>query len=375
VKVFAVTMTDIKATDKYEVTVALDGPNVDFPYILTLLQLVIIPEGATNTGIGTGPYKLHSFEPGVRSRTERNRNDWNNNRGFVDSIETLGINDTTARLNALLSGSVHLIERVPATAGATVEQQPELQLFTIPSFGHNAFDMMIDKPPFDSLEFRQALKYAIDREAILKLQRRGYGRLGNDQPIPPLDPYYASDIPQRPYDPDKAKFLAQKSGFSGTVTLSVADAAYVGAPDTAQIFKASAARAGININVNRVPDDGYYQNVWLKQPFVAGYWGGRPTPSLMFSHAYASTSASNVTRWLRPKFDQLLVAARAEFDVAKRKQIYRDMQFMLHEEGGTIIPVFVNYLDAGHKKVKGFVPYPLWEMSGFRAFERVWLES
>ena len=374
VKVFASAMADVRATDKYEVGITLEGPNVDFPYILTLLQLVILPEG-TSGGIGTGPYKIESFEPGVRTRAKRNENDWRKDRGYVASIETIAINDSTARLNALLSGAVHLVERISPSAAAAVEKNPQIQLFTIPSFGHNSFDMMIDTPPFNNLELRQALKYAIDRETILKVQLRGYGRLGNDQPIPPLDPFYAADIPQRLYDPDKAKFLAKKAGFSDTITLSAADAAFVGAVDMAQIFQSGAGKAGINLRVNRVPDDGYWQNTWMKQPFVASFWGGRPTPNLMFTHAYSSKSASNVTRWHNAKFDQLLLAARAEFDVAKRKQIYHDMQFMLHEEGGTIIPVFASYLDAGHKSVKGFVPFPFWEMSGFRAFEKVWLDA
>src|SRR5262249_7490347 len=149
---------EVNASGQYEVTVKLDGPNVDFPYILTLLQMVIIPEG-TNGGIGTGPYKIESFDPGVRTRTKRNENDWRKDRGYVESIETVAINDSTARLNALLSGAVHLVERISPSAAAAAEKNLQLQVFTIPSFGHNSFDMTIDAAPYNSLELRQALKY------------------------------------------------------------------------------------------------------------------------------------------------------------------------------------------------------------------------
>jgi peptide/nickel transport system substrate-binding protein len=204
-KIFASLMVDIKATDKHEVTIKLDGPNVDLPYILTLHQLVIVPEGANfKDGIGTGAFKIENFEPGVRSLVKRQQNDWRRDRGYVDSVETIGLNEATSRLNALLSGRVHLVERVSANAAALVEKNPEMQLFTIASAGHYALDMKIDVPPYNKLELRQALKYAIDRETILKVQQRGYGRIGNDHPISPLDPFFASDIPQRPYDPDKA---------------------------------------------------------------------------------------------------------------------------------------------------------------------------
>jgi peptide/nickel transport system substrate-binding protein len=235
--------------------------------------------------------------------------------------------------------------------------------------------MKIDVPPYNKLELRQALKYAIDRETILKVQQRGYGRIGNDHPISPLDPFFASDIPQRPYDPDKAKALVKKSGFDGVVRITASDAAYGGSDETAQIFQASAAKAGIKIEVKRVPVDGYYTGTWGTDPFVTSFWGGRPTPSMMFTHVYSAKAMMNSTHWDNAKFEGLLRAARAELDVAKRKQIYRDMQFMLHDEGGAIIPLFTNYLDAGSKKVKGFVPFPLYEMSGYRAAEKVWLDT
>jgi peptide/nickel transport system substrate-binding protein len=258
-----------------------------------------------------------------------------------------------------------------------LEKNPALEVFSIASFGHKSLDMQTDAAPFDNLQVRQALKYAIDRESILRIQQHGYGKLGNDHPISPLDPFYAADIPQRPYDPEKAKFLLNKASFSGEITLSVADAAFIGAIDMAQIFQAGAAKAGINLQVKRVPDDGYYSKVWNSPsyPFVGSFWSGRPTPSLMFTHAYASTSFSNSSHWKNPKFDQMLLAARAEFAVVKRRQIYHDMQFMLHEEGGALIPMFINYIDAGQKKVKGFIPFPVYEMSGLRAAEKVWLEE
>ena len=377
VKIFASSMTDVKATDKYEVTITLDGPNVDLPYILTLLQMLVMPDGATNEGVGTGAFKLETFQPGVRAITKRNPNDWRSDRGYVDSVETVAINDPTARVNALLSGAVHVVERISPPAAVALKDNPAVQIYTITSAGHDSFDMMIDAAPYTSVGVRQALKYAIDREAILRTALQGYGRVGNDQPISPLDPFFAADIPQRPYDPEKAKFLLQKAGFSGSVTLTVADAAFVGAPDMAQIYQASAKKAGLDLQVNRVPDDGYYSKVWNTPPnsFVASYWGGRPTPGLMFTHAYAAKSFSNATHWNNPKFEQLMLSARTEFDVAKRKQICHDMQFILHEEGGAVIPIFTNYLDTGVKKVKGYVPFPMWEMSGMRAAEKVWLEE
>src|SRR5206468_2742885 len=99
-----------QATDKNEVTFKLKAPNADLPFVFQDVRLVILPEGGkVDAGVGTGAFVLESFEPGIRTRVKRNTNDWRKDRGWVDSIETVAINDSTARISALLSGSAHVI--------------------------------------------------------------------------------------------------------------------------------------------------------------------------------------------------------------------------------------------------------------------------
>ena len=68
----------------------------------------------------------------------------------------------------------------------------------------------------------------------------------------------------------------------------------------------------------REPDDSYWNDVWLKKPWVASYWNGRPTCDWMFNTAYAADAAWNDTHWKNPRFNELLVAARSETDDKKR---------------------------------------------------------
>lgn len=107
-----------------------------------------------------------------------------------------------------------------------------------------------------------------------------------------------------------------------------------------------AAAAGITITVDRVPDDGYWDNVWMKKPFCAGYWGGRPVEDQMFTTAYRSGASWNESFWSNETFDRLLVAARSELDDARRREMYREMQRLVSFEGSTIIPMYNNYVMA-----------------------------
>lgn len=366
-------LSDLRATGKHEITVTLNGGNADLPALLGDYHIGIGPADEPFNGVGTGAFILDRFEPGVRTLTRRNPNDWNANRGWVDSVETIAINDPTARLTALQSGAVHMMNHVSPRTVGLLQASPKFQVFNVSGAGYCCFPMRTDMAPYRNNDLRLALKYGVDREGMVKTVLQGFGAIGNDQPIPSFNPFYAADIPQRPYDPDKARFHFKKSGHDGQLRLSVSDAVFVGAVDSALLMQASLAKAGIDLQVVREPSDGYFTSVWMKKPFCADHWGGRPTADMALSVAYKSDAPWNETFWKRPDFDKLLVAARSELDRARRKQMYHDLQLMIVDDGGELIPMFNNLIDAAAGTVQGFEPSPLVEMGGLRAPERVWL--
>jgi peptide/nickel transport system substrate-binding protein len=184
---------------------------------------------------------------------------------------------------------------------------------------------------------------------------RGYGSLGNDHPIGPVNRYHATaeEIPQRVYDLDKAKFHLKKAGLDTlNVQIHVAEAAFAGAVDGAVLYQQEAKGAGINIEVVPVPDDSYWVNVWLIKPWCASFWAGRPTEDWMFTQVYSSGASWNESKWDNEKFNALLVAARAELDQSKRRDMYVEMQRILHDEGSTVIPLFPSFVEAVSKKIQ-----------------------
>lgn len=372
-------IADIKKISGHQVLIRLNSPSADLHALLSDYHLQIVPAGTTDfsDGNGTGGYILEVHEPGVRTLTRRNPNYWKAGRAHVASVESLGINDDSARTSALQTGQVHLIDAVSPKTAQFLERVKGVQLQRgIGGGQHYTLVMRTDMEPFSDNNLRLAMKYAVDRDAVLNKVLRGYGSLGNDHPAPASSPFFNTALAQRTYDPDKAKFYAKKAGYNGEVLqLSASDAAFAGAVDTAILFKESAAKAGINVDVRRVPSDGYWNNVWKQVPFCMSNWKGRPTLDMIMSTAYHSEAKWNDGYWKNKHFDELLVKARGELDVVTRRTMYAEAQELIHNEGHNIIPMFADVLDATRDVVKGFEPSPHYGLSGSRAPERVWLED
>jgi peptide/nickel transport system substrate-binding protein len=362
--------------------VTLNAADADFPYIMSDYHIAILPATAGGgidfqSGVGTGPYVLDSYEPGVQATLSRNPNYWTPDRAWFDGLELLTILDAAGRLNALVTGSVDVIDQVDPPAIEMIKSRSAGKILSVAGNAHYCFPMDARAAPFDDNNVRLALKYAIDRQEMVDKILAGYGSVSNDNPIGPANRYFAADLGQKTYDPDKARYHLQQAGLTSLdVTLTAANAAFSGAVDASLLFAESARGAGINLTVNRVPDDGYWDNVWLKNPFCASYWGGRPTEDLMLSTAYQTGGAWNESYWSNPQFDQLLGQARAELDDAKRREMYHEAQRLVSFEGATIIPMYNNYVMATANTVA--TPAEIaknWNFDGFRAVERWWFAA
>jgi len=380
VKPLVAPIQEIKVDDDHTLVFSLAGGNADFPFNLNEAPLAIFPAADDGSldwkgGIGSGGYKLKSYEPGVRADFERNPNYWKEGAAHVDEVELLTIADAAARSNALVTGEVHAIDQVDLKTADLLARRKGIVVEESTGPLHYVYPMRTSLAPFDNVHVRQALKFAIDREELVQKILRGHGTIGNDTPIGPTYRYYAADLEQNSYDPDKAKFHLKEAGLSElTLDLSAADAAYAGAVDAAVLYKETAAKAGININVVREPNDGYWSNVWMKKPWCASYWGGYSTEDTMFSTGYAPGAAWNDSDWDHEAFNKLMVEARAELDEGKRREMYREMQRILRDEGGVIVPMFANAVVARNEAIThGEHVSAVRPFDGRRIIERWWL--
>ncbi|MEM6636553.1 MAG: ABC transporter substrate-binding protein [Pseudomonadota bacterium] len=362
--------------DGQDVVFTLDTANADLPYLLTDYHLMIQPNGgkdAPNAAVGTGPYTVADHEPGVRTVFEKNPNYWRDGLGYAATIEMLVINDDTARMSALQSRQVDIVNRVPPRLASLIARDANLTVHSVPSAGHYVFIMHANSDPFASKDLRLALKYGMNRAEMVDKILFGNGSMGNDTPINASYPLFSDDIEQRSYDPDKAAFHYAASGHDGPILLRTSENSFPGAPDAAQLYQQSLGAAGIELEIQREPNDGYWSEVWNKQPFCTSYWGGRAVQDAMFSTAYLSTADWNDTRFFNEQFDQLLFAARAELDQNVRKQMYRDMSVILRDEGGLICPMFNNFIDATSENIAGWGPSKGFDMMNFYAPLKMWV--
>jgi peptide/nickel transport system substrate-binding protein len=369
-------LKEIKA-DGQNVVIVTDGGNADLPYLLSDYHLIIQPKGGVDkpdAGIGTGPYKLKSAELGIRFEFEKNADDWDTERGHYDGVEILVINDSTARNSALQSGQVHVINSVDPKVAKLLGKAPGVKVANISGRGHYVFIMHCDTAPFDNKDLRLALKYSINRQEMVDKILDGFGGIGNDIPINAAYPLFDETLEQRPFDTAKAAEHYKASGHDGSpIELLVADGAFPGAVDAATLWQASASAAGIPLTVKKVPDDGYWSDVWNVKPFSASYWEGRPVQDQMYSTAYLSTAEWNDTRFKNADFDALLLQGRSELDQAKRKEIYSKMAHILWDEGGVIVPMFNDFIDAYSDTVAGWRDDPNFELMGGQVSHYTWL--
>jgi peptide/nickel transport system substrate-binding protein len=356
----------------------LHSGNADFAYVVADYHLVIMPskDGLADwhAGMGTGGYRIKSFEPGVRMLLERSPDYWKPGRAHFASAELLGIADGAARVNALVTGQVDVINKVDLKTVALLKRNPNLVIEETRGAQQYTFPMLCDSQVFQNNDVRMAMKYAIDREALLASVLHGYGIVGNDHPIQPGSRFLNTALEQRKYDADQARFYLRKAGLDSLkVRLQASDAAYTGAVDASVLFKEQARKAGIDIDVVREPADGYFSNVWMKQPFTTSFWYSSLTADRMFSIGYAKGAAWNETHWDNPRFNQLLNSARGEMNDPLRREMYNEMQQLCRDDCGALLPLFASSVAARSSRVShGEQTAPYGELDGLRVIERWW---
>ena len=342
---------NIEASERFEVTFTLKEPNPFFLYDLSDNHALILKAESQDPGsdfIGTGPFKLVSYNPEDRLIVEANEDYFLADRPKLEKVDFIFFNDQVAQVEALRSGQVDLVMLISADLFNTlIGEQGIIPL----EAATNSFDVVrlrSDRPPGNDPRLMQALRLATDRQAIFDLVLQGYGEIGLDTPVGPMySQYYAGDLLPPERDVDAARQLLADAGFPDGIDLELHTPDTGNRPNLAVVLKDQWADAGINIDVIVEPESVYYgDDGWLAVDLGITGWGSRPYPQFYMDTMLVCQAIWNESHFCDDEFDRLARTTGTTMNEADRVEAYRQIQELLIERGPILVPYFFSQLGA-----------------------------
>lgn len=357
---------DITTPNDYTVVFELIDSNPDFLKDLGDYHAKIMDANNTDFATnwnGTGPFIIESYIPEDRIVFKRNPNYWMTDKDgyqlpYLDGMEFIFLDDPSAQLEALRSGQVDFLVYLPPEFVPVLEEDPNIVIHSKASDATYVIRMRSDKPPADDVRVRQAFKAATDRSAILEgaLGSSALGVAGRDTPIGPACGDFYLNVPEPKRDVEKAKQLLAEAGYPDGLDITLHAMTSDPVPAIATIWKEQLAEAGINVEIQLIPGDVYYSDLWLEVDFGITDWAPRPYPQHYLQLAYITGAPWNESHWFDPEIDELAVAAAKEMDHDTRVELYHRIQEIFIERGPIIVPFFHDNMWAAQAKIKGFLP-------------------
>lgn len=356
----------VVAKDDSTVVFSLSAPFADLPVTLAYTNAKIVPAAVIKSGleqldrqaVGTGPFKLVSFEPERLIVVARNDAFYDKERPYLDRIEVVVYPDVSAEASALISGDTDLITTTPPTEFGRLQKASGVKALRVPSGQFCNVNFGCDQKPFNDVRVRQALALTVDRAAMVDFVTEGFGSAGNDTPLNPAYRFYAEQ-PLKKADIARAKALLAEAGYpKGLEATLIASDRPGQRTQLAVALREMAKPAGFDIKVETMPHATYLDQVWKKGSFYVGFYNMQATADAIFSLLYTSNAAWNETRWNNEAFDKLVFEARATVDEAKRRALYADAQKLMNAEVPSIIPAFFDLLGAQRDWVEGYQLHP-----------------
>ncbi len=322
--------------------------------------------------VGTGPFKLQSFVPGVQSVFVRNDNYWLSPQPYLDTLTIIDGSDTVSQINALQAAQTDAVANIEPTAVAGLLGQGGIKILNAKTSAYTPITMRVDVPPFNDVRVRQAMRLLVNRQQTVTTAFDGYAVAGNDV-FGISDPDFDHSL-VRQQDVDQAKTLLKAAGHSDLSTTLVTSAVANGLVSGAEVFAQQAAAAGVHVSVQNVPYATFFNSQYLQRPFSQDFWFPGYYLALVAQETIKG-APYNETHWNDAEYTSLYYQANATLDPAQISSILQRMQEIDFERGGLIIPTFNNNVDAYTAKLEGFEPYASAIPLGGCHFERVWFNS
>lgn len=363
--------TGIAADGPGAVVLTSAYPNADLPLLLRLNTFVLKKDTTdVATATGTGPFRLESNNQG-NARLVRN-DAWHGGAPLLDAIEVRPFESPQAMSNALFTGEIDLASNVGSVAARTAQGRDGIQIVRRPNDTSMPIVMRVSDGPFADARVREALRLAVDREAMVAQALSGFGSVANDV-MGTGDAAYAKDLPQRRRDIARAKALLDEAGFDRSVRHKLFTADEVpGLVDSATLFANQVREVGVGIDVVRQDVGVFYEETWLKAPLYTACWGTNDSVTFFAAKTLASESGQNETGQKDPAFDAAYQQAVGAADAAQRAAALRTVQQLEYERSGYLLWGMADGVDLASAKVGGL---PTLAGYGRVQLERAWIAT
>ncbi len=356
----------IETPDARTVRIIMKQPTVTVPIWLAAYEMPVIAKGSLDhmgVGVGCGPFTITAQDRGVSIDLAAFDKFYRPGLPKLKTLRMIVYADETARVAALQSGDVDLIEYVPWQSMASIEADPKLKLLTTNGpFMYVTFNGSF--APFADPRIRRAVAHAVNREEIVKSVFFGRGSPLEGLPIQPSSPFYDDALAHGwKYDPARAKQLLAEAGKPEGFSCTLLSTAQYGMhKDTAVLMQQHLAAVGIQVQL-ALPDwatrvalgnRGQYQ-------FAVGGTttdGNDPDGIATLLDDGLGASVARSANIPTPEITKLFAAGRAEFDQTKRKAIYDTLQKTAIVQAPAIFLAWRSQGYAMTRAVQGFANLP-----------------
>jgi peptide/nickel transport system substrate-binding protein len=369
----------IETPDDHTVKLVLESSNAFAPDTLSLYQGRMLPHTVDESRLaleefGTGPYRILEHKPNESTVFERNPDYWygagtDRERPYAETLIFQYIPEEETRLLALIAGDVDIMWPTTSAQAMQVDANDGTHTSITSSGSYLTLAPQIDKEPFNDLRVRQAMQLATDRNLINEAALFGLGTIANDMPIPPSDAH-ASGLRAPAYNVAEAKKLLAAAGHDDGLEITLHTSTVgAGMVELAQAAKESMRDGGINISIQQAPEDSYWSDVWLVEPFTTVTWNGRNADQAL-SIVYMSDAPWNESHFYNDEVDSLIKAARGQ-DLDERRESYKKIHQIFLAEVPRLIPVFRPILTGITDRVQNYISHP----SNWLLLDNVWLND
>jgi peptide/nickel transport system substrate-binding protein len=352
----------IERLDSHTVRLNCKTPQLAVPeHLFHYPFLILDPEEGGKFGPGgngTGAFELIEHEVGKRSVLQAREAYWGEGP-YLERLEFIDLGeDPAAAVDALASQRIHGLHFLDFVQLDALKLLPHLQLYDVTTADTAVIRGKVTHKPFDDPRVRKALRLAIDPKRTQELLLGDLGLPAEHHHVCPIHPEYAR-LPEIPRDVEKAKELLTAAGYPDGIDLGKIDCK--SSPswenNAVQAIVEQWKAAGIRCKINLMPASDFWA-VWDKTPFGFTEWAHRPLGVMALELAYRTGVPWNESDYANPAFDRLLTKAGGLLDAEERREVMREIEFMMQEDGPIVQPLWRSVVTVMDKRVQGFKMHP-----------------